>query len=98
MIRKVEISKINVTKNDTVNKGISLVVWGENAQNEYGGPASAAENNVLTRRWLEEFGGLLGLRVSDLIGQEGIREKHLIQYTYPTDEDLKRIGVSTSPT
>ena len=27
MIRKVEISKIKVTKNDTVNKGISLVVW-----------------------------------------------------------------------
>ena len=27
MIRKVEISKINVTKNETVNKGIVVVVW-----------------------------------------------------------------------
>jgi N-acetyl sugar amidotransferase len=73
---------------------IPLLVWGENSQNEYGGPAAAAENNVLTRRWLEEFGGLLGLRVSDLVGQDGITEKDLIQYTYPTDEELRRVGVT----
>ena len=73
---------------------IPLIVWGENSQNEYGGPAAAAKDNVLTRRWLEEFGGLLGLRVSDLLGQEGIEPKHLIQYTYPTDEDLARVGVT----
>jgi N-acetyl sugar amidotransferase len=77
-----------------VQLSIPLIVWGENSQNEYGGPAAAAENNVLTRRWLEEFGGLQGLRVSDLIGQEGIEAKHLIQYTYPTDEDLQRVGVT----
>ena len=73
---------------------IPLIVWGENSQNEYGGPAGAAANNVLTRRWLEEFGGLLGLRVSDLIGQEEIEPKHLIQYTYPSDEQLERVGVT----
>jgi N-acetyl sugar amidotransferase len=73
---------------------VPLIVWGENSQNEYGGPAAAASNSVLTRRWLEEFGGLLGLRVSDLIGQEGIEAKHLIQYTYPLDEDLARVGVT----
>lgn len=77
-----------------VQMNIPLIVWGENSQNEYGGPASAAENHVLTRRWLEEFGGLLGLRVSDLIGQEGIETKHLIQYTYPSDEQLARVGVT----
>lgn len=72
-----------------------LIIWGENPQNEYGGPASATENNTLTRRWLEEFGGLLGLRVSDLIGQEGIERKHLIQYSYPSDEDLQRVGLTS---
>lgn len=77
-----------------VQMGIPLIVWGENSQNEYGGPAAAADNNVLTRRWLEEFGGLLGLRVSDLIGQEGIEKRHLIQYTYPSDEELRRVGVT----
>ena len=73
---------------------IPLIVWGENSQNEYGGPAADAENNVLTRRWLEEFGGLLGLRVSDLIGMDGIEKKHLIPFTYPSDEELKSVGVT----
>lgn len=74
--------------------GVPLIVWGENSQNEYGGPASAAEHSTLTRRWLEEFGGLLGLRVTDMIGQEGIEPRHLIQYTYPSDEELERAGVT----
>lgn len=78
----------------SVQFNIPLIVWGENSQNEYGGPAAAAENNVLNRRWLEEFGGLLGMRVSDLVGQEGIEPKHLIQYTYPTDEELQRVGTT----
>lgn len=78
----------------SVRYNVPLIIWGENSQNEYGGPAAAAENNVLNRRWLEEFGGLLGLRVTDLIGQEGIRERDLIPYTYPTDEELKRVGTT----
>lgn len=77
-----------------VQMGIPLIVWGENPQHEYGGPATAQSGSVLTRRWLEEFGGLLGLRVSDLAGREGIEPKHLIQYSYPTDDDLQRVGVT----
>ncbi|WP_018702258.1 N-acetyl sugar amidotransferase [Anaeromusa acidaminophila] len=77
-----------------VQYNVPLIVWGENSQNEYGGPATAAENNVLTRRWLEEFGGLLGLRVTDLIGMEGIEARHLIPYSYPSDEELQRVGVT----
>jgi N-acetyl sugar amidotransferase len=73
---------------------VPLIIWGENSQNEYGGPASATENNTLDRRWLEEFGGLLGLRVSDLIGVEGIEKRHLIPFTYPSDEELKQVGVT----
>jgi N-acetyl sugar amidotransferase len=73
---------------------VQLLVWGENSQNEYGGPAADAQNSVLTRRWLEEFGGLLGLRVSDLVGLEGIESKHLIQYTYPSDETLAQTGLT----
>jgi N-acetyl sugar amidotransferase len=77
-----------------VQFNVPLIVWGENSQNEYGGPAAAAGNNVLNRRWLEEFGGLLGLRVADLVGLEGIESKHLICYTYPSDEELARVGVT----
>jgi N-acetyl sugar amidotransferase len=77
-----------------VQFNVPLIVWGENSQNEYGGPAAAAEHNVLTRRWLEEFGGLLGLRVSDLSATYGIDPRHLLPYQYPCDEELQRIGVT----
>lgn len=77
-----------------INYNVPLIIWGENSQNEYGGPAAAAENSVLTRRWLEEFGGLLGLRVSDVAEFNEIDQRHLIPYTYPSDEDLQKAGVT----
>ncbi len=77
-----------------VQYNIPLIVWGENSQNEYGGPAAAQDSNVLTRRWLEEFGGLLGLRVSDLTEAYGIPAHKLLPYQYPSDEELSRVGVT----
>lgn len=88
------VSIFTVPVRAAVQFGVPLIVWGENSQNEYGGPAAATENNVLNRRWLEEFGGLLGLRVSDLVGLEGIEARQLIPYTYPSDEELARVGVT----
>ncbi|MET3997006.1 N-acetyl sugar amidotransferase [Bradyrhizobium sp. S3.9.2] len=73
---------------------VPLIVWGENSQNEYGGPAAAAENNTLSRAWLEEFGGLLGLRVSDLCDVYGFTPGDIIPYQYPSDVDLQRVGVT----
>lgn len=73
---------------------IPLLIWGENSQAEYGGPASAQESSVLNRRWLEEFGGLLGNRIYDMIGVDGITEKDVNPYLYPSDEDLTRVGVT----
>jgi|TARA_B100000315_G_scaffold242217_2_gene264146 N-acetyl sugar amidotransferase len=77
-----------------VQFNVPLIVWGENSQNENGGPAAMANDNILDRRWLEEFGGLLGFRVADLLGQEDIENKHIIPYTYPSDGDMKRVGVT----
>lgn len=73
---------------------VPLIIWGENSQNEYGGPASAAENKTLDRAWLEEFGGLLGLRVSDLVQFDGIEQHNLISYSYPSDEELLKSKVT----
>jgi len=73
---------------------VPLIIWGENSQNEYGGPAAAQDSPVLNRRWLEEFGGLLGLRVADLPDSFGISSRDLLPYTYPTDDELARVGVS----
>lgn len=78
----------------SVQLKVPLLIWGENSQNEYGGPAAAQENKVLNRRWLEEFGGLLGLRVSDLVGVEGIEQRNLIQYIYPSDGALQSAGTT----
>ena len=63
-----------------VQFGVPLIVWGENPQNEYGGPVANASDNVLTPRWLERFGGLLGITPIDLIWQEGIQQRDSIPY------------------
>lgn len=73
---------------------VPLIIWGENSQNEYGGPAADAQSESLNRRWLEEFGGLLGLRVSDLAEAFEIPERRLNAYTYPTDIELADVGVT----
>jgi N-acetyl sugar amidotransferase len=73
---------------------IPLIIWGENSQNEYGGPASASQRQILDRRWLEEYGGLNGLQVTDMIGLEDITTRDVIPFNYPNDKDLKRVGVT----
>jgi hypothetical protein len=77
-----------------INYGIPLIIWGENSQNEYGGPEQAQENNILDRSWLEEFGGLLGLRVSDLAEVYEIPKRNLVPYQYPTDEELNSARIT----
>ncbi len=77
-----------------VQYNVPLIVWGENSQNEYGGPATSQDSPYLNRRWLEEFGGLLGLRVSDVQNALGLSQKQLIPYTYPSDEELTAVGVT----
>lgn len=62
---------------------IPLIIWGENPQNEYGGPYRAQEARKLDQRWLQEYGGLNGLRVSDLIDQGIATRQELELYTYP---------------
>ena len=77
-----------------VNFDIPLIIWGESPQIEYGGPASSKTRNVLDRQWLEEFGGLLGNRISDMIGVEGLTKRDLSLYTYSSDTDVHRVGVT----
>ena len=66
---------------------IPLIIWGENPQNENGGPIEKMSEIELNRSWLEEFGGLLGLRTSDLANLLNIKQKKLELYTFP-DSDL----------
>lgn len=77
-----------------VKFNIPLVVWGENSQMEYGGPLDSIHSRHLNRRWMEEFGGLLGNRIQDMVGVDGLTEKDLTPYFYPSDEDIERVGVT----
>lgn len=76
-----------------VKFNIPLIIWGENPQQEYGGPVESIENKFLNRKWLEEFGGLLGNRIQDMIGVDGLTEKDLTPYFYPSDEEIEKIGI-----
>jgi len=75
-----------------VQYNVPLLIWGENSQFEYGGPASKRENNYLDRNWLEQF-QMLGYRISDLY-HEGYDKKDLLTWEYPSDEELKEVGVT----
>ena len=78
-----------------VKMNIPLIIWGENPQMEYGGPdLRSVKSRVLNRKWLEEFGGLLGNRIEDMIGVNGITTKELTPYFYPSDEEIDRVGVT----
>jgi N-acetyl sugar amidotransferase len=71
---------------------IPLLIWGENSQFEYGGPASKRENNFLDRNWLEQF-QMLGYRMSDVV-HDGLSMKDIKVFHYPTDEEIRRVGVT----
>lgn len=60
--------------------GIPLIFFGENPQALYGGPPGSEEAMTMTRRWVSEFGGFLGLRPVDLIGYDGITERDMADY------------------
>lgn len=78
-----------------VKLNIPLIIWGENSQQEYGGPnLESVKNTLLNRKWLEEFGGLLGNRIQDMVGVDGLTEKELTPYFYPSDEDIEQVGVT----
>ena len=69
---------------------INLIIYGENSQFEYGGPENTLDNVILDRKWLEEFGGMNGLRVSDILLSDIFNNKDIEAYTYPTIEEIEK--------
>jgi len=62
---------------------IPLIFYGECPQNEMGGPEGTETALIMDQRWVSEFGGFLGLRANDLVGQEGITERDVQPYLMP---------------
>ena len=75
-----------------VNYDIPLLIWGENSQFEYGGPAAKKGNNFLDRNWLEQF-QMSGHRLSDVV-HDGVELNTIRTLQYPSDEDVNRVGVT----
>lgn len=73
--------------------GIPLIFYGENPQHQYGGPSGTEEAVELTRRWRSEFGGFLGQRPADMVGQEGITEADMRDYMMPEESAIEGAGI-----
>lgn len=76
-----------------ISENIPLIFYGENPQNQYGGPKGSEKSKEMTRRWVSEFGGFLGLRPQDLIGIEGITERDMRDYMPPGVAAMSVAGV-----
>ena len=82
-----------------VRYNIPLIVWGENSQAEYGGPLKDMENKYLDSKWCEQYGTRVGGQSNSFVGPEvmlkhGIDRKFLNPYIYPSDEEIKQVGVT----
>lgn len=75
-----------------VELGIPLVFYGENPQSAYGGPTGSAEAKQMTRQWISEFGGFLGLRADDMIGLQAIKNTDMLEYRFPSDKAVTKLG------
>ena len=77
-----------------VKFNINLIIWGENSQNEYGaGPLHSSKTYEKNRQWLEEFGGLLGMRVSDIHESFNINKNDILPYIYPDKKILEQNNI-----
>jgi len=73
--------------------GIPLIFYGECPQEAYGGPPGADEAREMTLRWVQEYGGLNGLRLSDCVGEDGVTEADTRDYLVSA-ERVKAAGVT----
>jgi N-acetyl sugar amidotransferase len=68
--------------------GISALFYGEASTTEYAGPLDEIGAAQMTRRWITEFGGHLGMRPSDFVGMQGITREDMADYQMPSAADM----------
>ena len=78
-----------------VKFNISLIIWGENPQLEYGQPTDVNKDTILDREWNEKNGGyfLDKIKPKDMV-KYGFQLDELRPYIYPTDEEIRKVGVT----
>ena len=74
---------------------IPLIIWGENPQLEYGQPTDIDKDTILDREWNEKNGGyfLDKIKPQDMT-KYGFDINNLKPYLYPTDDEIKQVGVT----
>ena len=78
-----------------VKFNIPLIIWGENPQLEYGQPTDVNKDTILDREWNEKNGGyfLDKIKPKDMV-KYGFQLDELRPYIYPTDEEIRKVGVT----
>ncbi|MDP2618614.1 MAG: N-acetyl sugar amidotransferase [Hyphomicrobiales bacterium] len=69
---------------------IPLVVWGEQPQREYSSPEGIEPATNLDGAWVSQFGGMLGMRLDDLIGEDGLTAADLEPFRFPVAHVLMK--------
>ena len=72
---------------------IPLIIWGAHQGIDQVGMFSHLDEVEMTRKYRKEH-DLMGLEAEDLIDEfDGITEEDIIQYKYPDDKEIERVGV-----
>jgi N-acetyl sugar amidotransferase len=75
-----------------VERGIPLVVYGENSAFEYGSEEEALAGPQVDRRWLRRFGVTAGTTAADWVDEE-LSARQLSAFFRPSDERIEAAGV-----
>jgi len=74
---------------------IPLIIWGENPQLEYGQPTDINKDTILDREWNEKNGGYFLDKIKpEHMTKYGFEVKDLKPYLYPSDDEIKKVGVT----
>lgn len=71
-----------------------LLMYGECGPSTYGGPAGTEDIQIMSQRFVSEFGGFLGLRPVDFVGMDGITERDMLDYQSPDDNALAEHNIT----
>lgn len=82
------------TLRTAVQMNIPLIVWGENAQLEYGGTQAERQNEHLNRQWLAKHGCLHEREASDWANGE-LSMQELAPYVIPSEEEFSRAKINS---
>ncbi|WP_310340555.1 N-acetyl sugar amidotransferase [Rhodoferax saidenbachensis] len=75
-----------------VRMHIPLVIWGAQQGLEQVGMYSHLDEVEMTRRYRKEH-DLMGLEAEDLVGRQGMKERDLMPFFYPSDQQIYKHGV-----